>query len=419
VFVAAEEQKAPNRYPRLRNLQYSPLKQQDEQYVLFWDPTGLSQDKLIVPLSYFYLFQFFDGEHSLEQIGGEYLRKFGEFLMPDKLEKLVAELGAKLFLEGERTEAARRAAVRAYREAPVRRSVFAGKSYEEDGEKLQLQLESFFASREGPGSKPSENRGKVLKGIVAPHYEVRAGGAIYAWAYKELREAETPDCFVVFGTCHAGLANHFAVTGKAFEMPLGVVPVDADLLDRVRVKSGGVLFEEELSHRHEHSIEFQLPFLQFCLGGRRPFTIVPVLCAFPPRGVTDAGCSAMKDQVETFIGTLREAIAESGRRVCFVGSADLAHIGMRYGDPNPPTDFSFHRCMQNDLAMLKHVENLDPQGFAEFIRKEEDSRRICGFSPIYTMLRVMEATTGQVLRYDRGITDQFNSTVTYASMAFY
>lgn len=419
MFVATEEHKAPKRYPRLRNLHYSPLKQRDEQYVLLWDPTGLSQDKLIVPLSYFYLFQFFDGEHSLEQIGGEYLRKFGEFLMADKLEQFVAELEAKLFLEGERTEAARRAAVTAYREAPVRQSVFSGKSYEEDGEKLRLQLESFFASREGPGSKPSENRGKVLKGIVAPHYEVRAGGPIYAWAYKELREAETPDCFVVLGTCHAGLANHFAVTEKAFETPLGVVPVDADVLERVRAKTGGVFFEEELSHRHEHSIEFQLPFLQYCLGGRKPFTIVPVLCAFPPHGVTDAGFSAMKDRVELFIGALREAIAESSRPVCFVGSADLAHIGMRYGDSTPPTDFSFHRCMQNDLAMLKHVETLDAKGFAEFIRKEEDSRRICGFSPIYTMLRLLQAEHGQVLRYDRGITDQFNSTVTYASMAFF
>ncbi|HEX9742708.1 MAG TPA: hypothetical protein VGA17_07945, partial [Nitrospiraceae bacterium] len=71
--------------PLLRNLQYSPLKEGEEQYVLLWDPSGLTTDKLIVPLSYFYLLQFFDGEHSLEQISAEYLRKFGEFLVPDRL----------------------------------------------------------------------------------------------------------------------------------------------------------------------------------------------------------------------------------------------------------------------------------------------------------------------------------------------
>ncbi|MER3425082.1 MAG: hypothetical protein C4293_19465, partial [Nitrospiraceae bacterium] len=72
-------------FPILRNLQFSPLKQHDEQYIVLWDPTGLTSEKLIVPLNYFYLLQFFDGEHSLDQIGAEYLKKFGEFLMPNRL----------------------------------------------------------------------------------------------------------------------------------------------------------------------------------------------------------------------------------------------------------------------------------------------------------------------------------------------
>jgi predicted class III extradiol MEMO1 family dioxygenase len=92
---------------------------------------------------------------------------------------------------------------------------------------------------------------------------------------------------------------------------------------------------------------------------------------------------------------------------------------MRYGDSKPPTDFSFHKCMQADMAMLKHVEELDADGFAQFILKEADARRITGFAPLYSLLRLIEAEKGQVLRYDRGITDQFNSTVTYCSMAFY
>jgi hypothetical protein len=102
-----------------------------------------------------------------------------------------------------------------------------------------------------------------------------------------------------------------------------------------------------------------------------------------------------------------------------VAGAELAHIGMRYGDSAPPTDFSFHRCMQTDLEMLKHVENRDPEEFAEFIQNEKDQRRISGFSPIYSLLRLIQATSGEVLRYDRGITDQYNSTVTYASIAFF
>jgi len=405
--------------PRLRNLQFSPFKERDEQYIVLWDPTGLAPEKLLVPMSYFYLLQYFDGQHSLDQIGAEYLKRFGEFFMPARLHKLVADLDQKLFLEGERVEAAKQSAVAAYLEAPVRKAVFAGKSYEGDGEKLKLQLESFFTSREGPGTMPSENKGKRLAGLVAPHYELRAGGPVYAWAYKELREAQSPSLFVVLGTCHAGLKNLFAVTDKDFETPLGTVPVDRELVERLRLKGGGQFVSEASSHKNEHSIEFQLPFLQHTVGSTNPITMVPVLCSFGPSCLNDPGQHVMAQTVETFIRMLKEVIEESGREVCIVASADLAHLGMRYGDPQPPTDFSFHRCMQSDLEMLKHVENLDPDAFAQYIQKEEDRRRICGFSPIYTLLKLIRAEKGQVLRYDRGITDQFNSTVTFASMAFY
>ena len=110
---------------------------------------------------------------------------------------------------------------------------------------------------------------------------------------------------------------------------------------------------------------------------------------------------------------------QSGRDYCVIAAGELAHLGMRYGDKAPPTDFSFHRCMQFDLEMLKPVEERQPEEFANYIRKEQDQRRISGFSPIYSLLRLIEAESGQVLRYDRGITDQYNSTVTYASMAFF
>jgi predicted class III extradiol MEMO1 family dioxygenase len=69
--------------------------------------------------------------------------------------------------------------------------------------------------------------------------------------------------------------------------------------------------------------------------------------------------------------------------------------------------------------MLKHVEEMNADAFAQFIVKEGDDRRISGFAAIYTLLKLIGDGKGQVLRYDRGITDQFNSTVTYASMAFF
>jgi AmmeMemoRadiSam system protein B len=407
--------KDPAQYPLLRNLQFSPIKEGEEQYVVLWDPTGLSKDKLVLPMSYFFIVQHLDGEHTVQDIGAMYLKRFGEFLMPNKVEQLLADLDTKLFLEGEKTEQAKRQALESYRQAPCRLPAFAGRSYEADAAKLRAQIKGFFTSKEGPEIKASEHAGKSIKALVAPTYEPKHAGPVYAWAYKELQEARQPDLYVLIGTAYSGLGQLVAVTDKDFETPLGVVKVERSITDRLRALVPSA-FTEELAHQNEHALEFQLPFLQESLGKDRPFTIVPILTSFSADSLRDP---QVRERVEMFLEALKGTLAASGKQYCVVAGAELAHIGMRYGDSAPPTDFSFHRCMQIDLEMLKHVENRAPEEFAQFIQKENDQRRISGFSPIYSLLRLIQAETGQVLRYDRGITDQYNSTVTYASMAFF
>ncbi|GKS64097.1 MEMO1 family protein [Nitrospira sp.] len=403
----------PTQYPVLRNLQFSPIKQGEDQLVVLWDPSGLSKERLVLPLNFFFIVQHFDGDHSIQDIGALYLKRFGEFLLPSKVEQLVTDLNEKLFLEGSRTEQAREQARLAYRQQALRPAAFAGRSYEADGTKLKKQVDGFFSSGEGPDFKPSENRGKLIKGLVAPTYEVKQAGPIYAWAYKELQECEQPDVYVIIGTAHAGLEHLFAVTDKDFETPLGVVKADRTIVDHLK-SNVPEYFEEDSAHQSEHAIEFQLPFLQTTVG--KPFTMVPVLSSFSAMSLND---STVRTSVDRFLTAFRDTLLVSGKTVCIIGAGELAHLGMRYGDSAPPTDFSFHRSMQHDLEMLKHVEELQPEPFAQYIQKEQDQRRISGFSPIYSLLRLIHAEKGQVLRYDRGITDQYNSTVTYASMAFF
>jgi AmmeMemoRadiSam system protein B len=405
--------KSPAQYPVLRNLQFSPIKQGEDQLIVLWDPSGLSKEKLVLPLNFFFIVQHFDGEHSIHDIGALYLKRFGEFLMPNKVEQLVTDLEQKLFLEGEQVEAAKQQARIAYRRQPIRQAAFAGRSYEADGVKLKKQIDGFFTSSEGPDFKPSENRGKLIKGLVAPTYDLKQAGSVYAWAYKELQESQQPDVYVILGTAHAGLENFFSVTDKDFETPLGLVPADRTILDQLK-RLVPEFFDEEIAHQTEHAIEFQLPFLQTIVG--KPFTIVPILSSFSALSLTDL---MVRNSVDRFLSSLQDAIGASGKTVCVIAAGELAHLGMRYGDSAPPTDFSFHRTMQRDLEMLKPVEELKPDEFTQFIQKENDQRRISGFSPIYSLLRLIQAEKGQVLRYDRGITDQYNSTATYASMAFF
>ena len=407
--------KDPRQYPVLRNLQFSPVKEGEEQFVVLWDPSGLSKDKLVLPLNYFFIIQHFDGDHSLQEIGTLYLKRFGEFLLPNKVEQLVADLEGKLFLEGDRTEGAKQAARAAYRRAATRPPVYAGKSYEGERTQLKKQIDGFFSSKDGPDFKPSENKGKPIKGLVVPTFELKQAGPIYAWAYKELQEAQQPDVLIIIGTAHAGLEEPFALTDKDFETPLGVVPVDRAIVDRLQALVPEY-FAEDVAHQSEHGIEFQLPFLQTNAAATAPVTIVPILSCFSAMSLHDP---AVRSTVDRFLTLMRQAISASGKTACVIAAGELAHLGMRYGDSAPPTDFSFHRSMQYDLEMLKFVEDLKPEEFAAYIQKEKDQRRISGFSPIYCLLRLIAAEKGQVLRYDRGITDQYNSTVTYAAMSFF
>lgn len=406
-------------HPKLRNLEFFPVREGETQSVGLRDPQGISDGILFLPPNIFYLVQFLDGAHTRNQIAGEYLKRFGELLMPNWVDKFLADLDEKLFLEGERFEAARKRMVDAYRAEPVRPAVFAGKSYDADPEKLKAQLDGFFRPPEGPGSTPSENAGKALKAVIAPHVEISQAGPIYAWAYKEVREARTPDVFVILGAARGIIETLFACTDKDFETPLGLVKTDKEFLRLFRERGGESFFKEELAHRKDHAIEFQAVFLQHLFGGTKPFTIVPVLCSFSHLHFGHPDLVKQGERIGRFIEAFRKTLAAFGKEVCFIVSGDLAHIGMRYGDIKPPTDFSFHKTMQADLAMLKHAEEGKPDELLQFIQAEDDARRIGILPPLYTMLKLLDNPKGTVLRYDRATVDQYNSTATYAAMAFY
>jgi len=410
--------------PKLRNLEFFPVREGETQSVGLRDPEGISDGILFLPPNIFYLVQFLDGQHTRNQIAGEYLKRFGEILMPQWVDKFIADLDEKLFLEGERFDTAKQALLASFRAQPTRPAMFAGKSYEADPEKLKQQLDGFFRPKEGPGSSPSEHAGKALKAIVAPHVEINTAGPIYAWAYKEVREAKTPDVFVILGTARGVIETLFACTDKDFETPLGLVKADREFLQLFRAHGGEVFFQDELAHRKDHAVEFQAVFLQHVLGAAKPVTIVPVLCSFSYLHFSHPDLLAQGQRIGQFLEAFRKTLAAFGKEVCFVVSGDLARIGMRYGDLKPPTDFSFHKTMQSDLAMLKHAENGDAEAFLQYIQKEDDARRIGLLPPLYTMLKLVgdpsgAAPKGSVLRYDRATVDQYNSTVTYAALAFY
>jgi len=153
-----------------------------------------------------------------------------------------------------------------FRKTDLRPAVFAGKSYESDPEKLIQQLDGFFTSPQGPGEAIPGQSEKPVKGIIAPHIDFQRGGPCYAWAYKELVESPDPDLFVVLGTVHPPTKNPFVLTKKNFETPFGVINTERDIIESLEKKVHFNLFENEIVHKTEHTIEFQLYFSIISIG---------------------------------------------------------------------------------------------------------------------------------------------------------
>jgi hypothetical protein len=353
---------------------------------------------LTVPRAAVAILALMDGTRTVADIQADIMRRHGQLVAQDQLQGIVDTLDHHLFLEGERLELERSARAEAFRASPVRPAVHAGKAYAGEGPALTSQMDGFFRHPEGPGP-PGPRGAPVLRGLIAPHIDFHRGGSTYAWAYQEVLARSDADLYVVLGTCHAGMADPFAVTLKPFETPLGAVPVDREFYEALRRRAGQDLLASEPAHRAEHSIEFQAVMLRHLLGPRRPFAILPVLASYLHEAVWTRGEPEADERVPRFVDALRETIAASSQRVCLIAGVDLAHVGPRFGDPEPNTDRSLGAVERADRSMLESVLAGDARGFFASVASDRDARRICGLSPIYTLLRLLSEAPGRLLRY--------------------
>lgn len=373
---------------------------------------------IAVPEDVFFIISMFDGEHTVLDIQTEYTRRFGELLFSDKVRQIIAEMDENYLLESERFEARKRQVVAQFKRARVRQAMHAGTGYEATPQRLRTQLDSFFAPPAGPGKPAPLPGAKPVKGIVAPHIDLLRGGTCYAWAYHALAQACEAEVFVILGTVHVPTKNLFTLTRKGFKTPLGTMKVDRAFVDALAQRCGERLFEDEYAHKIEHAIEFQVIFLQHMLGKKRQVRIVPVLCSSilesakqgEPMGVAE---------VRDFIAALKDIVNSLGNRVCLVASADLAHVGPRFGDSQSLTSARLSVVEHEDRSMLAHAERLDAEAFYRSIAQDGDSRHICGLSPIFVLLKTVAATEGKLLKYAQAPDPSGQGCVSFAAMAFY
>jgi hypothetical protein len=426
---------AENSRPRLRALEVTLTEHEGEDAVLLRDPLHLSEAIIIVPMGLVPILKRMDGAHTLADIRRECLAEEKIDYPEENIRELFSHLERSHFLDGDGFEAWRQDVVNAYLGAPARPSFLAGKSYDADPAGLRSQIEGFFTSEEGPGLPERNGRaaGAPLKGLVAPHIDFQRGGPAFAWSYRALAERTEADTFIVLGTVHAPTQGIYNLTRKAFETPLGVIEADGGFVDALASRYPEDLFRDEFAQRGEHSIEFQAVFLRYIYpgvpeaesrsdqgesSGAGPVTFVPILVGSFGEFVAGGRSPAGDAEVEGFITALRETAAEfeaRGRRVCYLASVDLAHVGPQFGDERPVDEAQLRALDEADRASLEAVCRGDAEAFYWSVAADGDARKVCGLAPIYTMLRVLEDCSGEVLHYSQW--PDPNGTVTFCSVA--
>ena len=391
--------------PRLRALEAFPVQHEGQQCIALRDPAGFTDQIAVLPPLLLDLVSLFDGEHSIAQIQDVMRRRHGEAPSADQIAAVVERFDRAGFLDSERFAARRLALEDEFRRSPVRPASHAGGAYAGEPAELTAQIDAFFTGPDGPDHPESApaaarvSRSSGLSALIAPHIDFHRGGSTYGWAYKEILDRSDADLYVILGTCHAGMADPFSVTLKPYDTPLGPVPVDREFYEALAGRAGQDLLASEPAHRREHSIEFQTVMLQRLLGRRRPFTILPVLASYLHEAIWRRGRPEADARVPRFVDALRDTIASSSRRVCLIAGVDLAHVGPRFGDAAPNTADSLAAVEAADRRMLESVVAADAGGFFASVAADGDARRICGLSPIYTLLRLLPGSPGRLLRY--------------------
>ncbi|GAG07945.1 unnamed protein product [marine sediment metagenome] len=124
-------------------------------------------------------------------------------------------------------------------------------------------------------------------------------------------------------------------------------------------------------------------------------------------------------EVQAFLSAMRVAAGEHPGRVCYISAADFAHIGRRFGDDWPLDKQRLAEQSADDRKLLAAACGCDPAGFFLHVAGQQDRSRICGLSPTYTMLALMESARGELLKYAQVVEPDGNSCVSFASVAFF
>jgi MEMO1 family protein len=394
------------------NLDFMPSPVDDRPGLLIRDPYHFSDATLIVPPPLVACLECFDGGHTELDLRQLLVNITGELEVSELETHLVETLSTAGFLEDERYATLQQDKMRAFAGAAQREAAHAGTAYPAVPGELRATLRNYMGNAPAP-----ESARDGLVGIAAPHVSPFGGWECYQAAYNRLTPAYRDRTFVILGTSHYGEPDRFGLTRKPFVTPYGAAVTDTALVDELAAHAPSAVRMEDYCHAVEHSIEFQVVFLQHVFGPE--VRILPILCGSYATSIYRGGMPEDNEHVRGFLGTLGEIGAREGDRLLWVLGIDMAHMGRRYGD-------SFAALADQDemaeVARKDHrrIESLnagDADAFWRQVQENQDDLKWCGSAPLYTFLKAMPDVRGSLIKYQQWNIDE-QSVVSFAGMEF-
>lgn len=290
----------------------------------------------------------------------------------------------------------------------IRNPVVSGQFYDGSKENLKNTIEKCYLDDRGPMSLPKITQGnKKIKGIIVPHAGYIYSGAIAAHSYNFLAKNGFANTFIIFGPNHTGTGSGVSLmTEGAWLTPLGEVPINQKIS---KLLWKGIIDKDENAHKYEHSIEVQLPFLQYT-SEDKIFDFVPI-------------CMAMQDfDTATEIGKIvADAIKTTKEKIVIVASTDFTHAGFNYMSMPPEGMRVDEYAKTQDNLAIEQILNLDPEGLIKTVHEHNIS--MCGYGPVAVMIiaaKILGAKKAELLKYGTSYeVHPSSSCVGYGAFAIY
>jgi AmmeMemoRadiSam system protein B len=282
----------------------------------------------------------------------------------------------------------------------IRDPAVAGGFYPSDPEELRNTIRYFL--------EKADVKKREVKGILAPHAGYTYCGKTFASVYKTI--GSRFETAIILGSNHTGVGAGVATCLGSWKTPLGLVKTDEVFFNELIRDS--IVMDDPRPHSREHSIEVQLPWLQYIFEN---FRIVPIVIKSAHYDIKSS---------EEIGNKIADVVNKLERRVLLIASSDLTHYGHIYGHV-PYTGNAeevVKKIREDDMSVINNVEKLKPENVIKTCEKERLT--VCGYGPIASMLfaaKKLGAKKGELIDYSTSydVSKSLDAVVGYAGIAIY